>query len=59
MLGGVITILAGGVIGVSIILNMMAMFSRSHYNLDLESQLIKAYIADVNGALHFENTTCR
>ena len=43
VLGGLVTILALSVIGAAIFVQLKAVFSRSHYNLDIEGKQIQAY----------------
>ena len=52
VVGGIVTILSVAVIGTAILQQLVAVFSKSHYNLDVESQLFKAYQRDENSTLH-------
>ena len=50
--GGLITILLVTLISAAILSQLVAVFSKSHYNLDIESDLIKAYqFQDMNDHL--------
>ena len=41
--GGLITILALSLIGAAIIVQLIGVFSKAHYNLDIEAKEIQAY----------------
>ena len=58
VIGGLVTILAVSIIGASILIQLLAVFNKSHYNLDIEAELIQAYLTDDNGMLHQNMTTC-
>ena len=58
VLGGLITILAVSIIGVAILIQLLGVFNKSHYNLDIEAELIQAYVADNSYNLHQNATTC-
>ena len=56
VIGGLITILAVSIIGAAIILQLIAVFNKSHYNLDIEGGFIQAYLMDDGNDIH-ENMT--
>ena len=59
VLGGLISILAVGLIGTAILILLIDVFSQSHFNLDVdESSMIQAYQMDRNGMIHQDMTTC-
>ena len=43
VLGGIVTILALSIIGAAIIVQLVAVLTKSHYNLDIEGKTIQAY----------------
>ena len=46
VLGGIMTILAVIVIGAAILQQLIAVFQKVHYNLDVEAEFIQAYYMD-------------
>ena len=58
-LGGIMTILAMAVIGIAILFQLIAVFSQSHYNLDIEGLRIEGYYIDDNNTLHANTTNCK
>ena len=58
VIGGLVTILAVSIIGVAILINLLAVFNKSHYNLDIEGELINAYLVDDRGIIHQNVTSC-
>ena len=50
VLGGLVTILAVSIIGVAILINLLAVFSKSHYNLDIEGELIEKLLRSIRFA---------
>ena len=57
-LGGIVTIVAMSVIGIAILLQLVAVFTTSHYSLDIEGQLIQAYVDNSEGYIQGNVTTC-
>ena len=57
-IGGLITIFAVSIIGAAILIQLIAVFNKSHYNLDIEGELIQAYLLDDNYMLHENMTSC-
>ena len=48
VLGGLLTILSVAVVGAAILQQLINVFAKSHYNLDIEGQLVQAYKLDGN-----------
>ena len=46
VIGGLVTILAVSIIGVAILIQLLGVINKSHYNLDIEGELIQAYVVD-------------
>ena len=58
VIGGLITILAVSIIGAAILIQLIDVFNKSHYNLDVEGEFIQAYQIDDNYMLHENMTSC-